>query len=580
MFCAFFVPDFRLQAALRYRPHLWERPVGVVVEESLLVEVTEAAAAAGVWEGMSPSQGLARCLELEILPRALEQERSLSETLLGLASSVSAFVEQTKAALCTVDLHGCRTFEAAWRDDEEQMGGGDEGDVVSWGAQLVAQAAMAGVRLRVGVAENPDLALLAAQATTATQPVRAVRDSCRFLSGLPLDVLEPMECANTVLQGWGITTLGGLARLRRDEVVKRLGPEGGVLWDKAAGRATRLLRLERVSERYEERCDFEHELDTAQPLLFLLRRFLDQLVGRLNAVGRVVAEMRLMLPLSDGGCYERLFQIPSPTADVEVLFRVLDTHVEQLRLEVAPVGVRLAVEPVKPEHQQFRFFEEAMRDPNRFAETLARLLALVGEGMAGVPERLPTHRPDSFALKMPDFVAAGQRAALDEHKTHKTVRTRRRVGNGGDAGQGRSGGVLSRSEVGMPLRRFRPAVVARVEREEVHGVPLHVISLEVEGRVLSAQGPYCLSGEWWEMAWSVEEWDVEMEGGALYRLSCSGPVWLVEGCYERDAKCLRAGASSRGGSSKGAAAVVNISSFSGRANMVEMPDMAGRRDAL
>lgn len=521
MYCAFFAPDFRLQAALRYRPRLWERPVGIVVEESVLVELTEPALAAGVWVGMSPSQGLARCLELEVLPRVPEQEQALSETLLGLASGVAAFVEQTKAEVCIVDLKGCRAF--AQVEKQAAVAKVDTAESVrEWGMQWVAQAARAGVAIRLGVAGNPDLALLAAQSTTQANPVRYATPSCRFMAGLPLEVLEPLESLGAVLHGWGVTTLGALAKLRRDDVVKRLGPEGGVLWDRAAGRASRLLRLERAPERYEERCDFEYEMENAQPLLFLLRRFLEQLVARLEAVGRVVAEMRLALPLSDGGFYERIFYIPSPTADVEVLFRVLDTHLESLRLEVAPVGVRLAVEPVKPEHQQGRFFEEAMRDPNRFAETLARLLALVGEGKVGVPERLPTHRPDAWRLAMPDFAAAG---GAERRRGRKGVPEPEEPGQRG---------------VGVPLRRFRPAVAARVERVGERGAPRLVVSPEVQGRVERVLGPYRLSGEWWEEGWSVEEWDVAMAGGGLYRLSCNaGGEWVVEGCYDRNPASLK-----------------------------------------
>jgi protein ImuB len=270
-----------------------------------------------------------------------------------------------------------------------------------------------------------------------------------------------------------------------------------------------LLRLVRAPERYEEAFDFEQALDTAQPLLFLLRRFVDQLSARLGAAGLAAAELRLVLPLDDGTRYERLFQIPSPTANADVLFRVLDTLFENLRLEQAPVGVRLAVEPARPEHQQFRLFENALRDPNRFAETLARISAVVGSGNVGVPELKSTHKPDQFTLTMPDF---GTRPMSQQ------------------ASASRAG---SPAAVGLPLRRFRPPLAAQVHAMAAGGRrPEYVVSEQAHGRVVDALGPYRISGEWWETVWSAEEWDVQMESGGLYRLSRQGEAWTVEGCYD------------------------------------------------
>ena len=498
MFCALFSPDYRLQAALRYRPELWEQPVAVIdseASESAVVELTPAAMKAGVQPGMSPTQALARCLKLQVLSRAPAAERSLSETLLGIACSASASVEQTAQDVCTLDLQGCRSAHSMGFEE--------------WGSALVRRVEPMQLRARVGIAKNPDLALLAAQCTNPAEPVRVVADSSAFLGDLPLNFLAPAPSIAAVLKSWGITTLGGLTGLKKDDVAARFGPDGVRLWDRASGRSTRLLRLVRPLESYEEAFDFERELDTAQPLLFLLRRFVDQLAARLQDAGLVAAAMRLVLPLSNGDFYERLFQIPSPTANPDVLYRVLDTHFEQLRLEHAPTGVRLVAEPAKPEHQQFRFFENALRDPNRFAETLARLSAVVGSGNVGIPELKPTHKPDQFTLKMPDFSKppAPQPSGPGETGTNPAV--------------------------GLPLRRFRPPLPAQVHVVEAQvPQPEYIVSEHAHGRVVEAQGPYRISGNWWEQEWSAEEWDVQMADGGLYRVSRHGESWNVEGCYD------------------------------------------------
>ena len=64
MFAAIYIHDFSLQSALRHEPELL--PKAVVLMESALtkpcvIQLTQAARASGIREGMSPSQAMARC---------------------------------------------------------------------------------------------------------------------------------------------------------------------------------------------------------------------------------------------------------------------------------------------------------------------------------------------------------------------------------------------------------------------------------------------------------------------------------------------------------------------------------------
>jgi protein ImuB len=234
-------------------------------------------------------------------------------------------------------------------------------------------------------------------------------------------------------------------------------------------------------------------------LLFLLRRFLGSLTARLKAMHRVARCLRLAIPLDDGRSYERTFTIPAPTSDLEVLYRILDTHLSSLRLEQCPVGLRLEIEPGEQNGSQLGLFETALRDVNGFGETLARLKALLGEDSVGVPRKLDTYRPDAFAL---DPMFPPHAGVLREDPPY-----------------------------GIPLRRYRPPGPARVETKE--GIPVSVHSPVAQGPVIETAGPFRLSGDWWDtQSWRTEEWDVELDGGAMLRLSRQGVEWKVEGAYE------------------------------------------------
>src|SRR6202035_4648344 len=212
---------------------------------------------------------------------------------------------------------------------------------------------------------------------------------------------RPMEAQEilAILHKWGIHTLGQLAAVDKEQFRARLGPEGVRLWERANGRSNRLLKFVQPPESFEESFEFEHEIETAQPLLFMLRRFLEQLTLRLSAIYLVAKEITLRITFSNKERYERCFKIPQPTNDVDLLFRMLHTHLENFRSEHPIVAVSLDAQPIKPASQQFGLFETALKNPQQLYETLARLTALVGADRVGTPVLEETHRPDAFRIE-------------------------------------------------------------------------------------------------------------------------------------------------------------------------------------
>ena len=504
MFAVVLLPNFRLQAAMRFREELRAQPVALIDEhepKSGLLEINDAAASTGVSAGQTATQALARCPSLAILPRSPAQEQSAQAALVEIACTLSPEVEATADGFCTVNLRGILRSAAAVR----------EHDWPALGLRIVANLATLSLGAQFGVAGNPDLAFIAAR---HARPVLAVQTPQAFLANLALHELNPAPDLLAVLSDWGIRNLAQLTSLPRGELMDRLGPEAAQLWERAAGRTERPLRLVRAAEEFAEAFDFEREVETVEPLLFIVRRFLDQLAARLGNVHRVAGRMALTLTLANGTAHERTFTMPSPTADVNVLFRILHTHLDGLRLDHAAIGVRLLITPTLAERQQFQLFESPLRDPNRFGETLGRLAALVGAENVGTAEVLDTHRPDSFRLRAPHFHEMNA-AGADTVAADFFV-------------------------VGLPLRRWRPSVVAEVR--VVRHRPEFIVSAKVRGVIRDALGPYRASGGWWESArWATEEWDIETESGALYRLVRAGGEWRIEGSYEEPLAEMRRG---------------------------------------
>ncbi|MBA3962831.1 MAG: hypothetical protein H0X40_13165 [Chthoniobacterales bacterium] len=288
-----------------------------------------------------------------------------------------------------------------------------------------------------------------------------------------------------LLHKWGVHTLGDLAALERDQLGTRLGPEATRLWDQATGQSTRLLRLVRPPELFAELLEFEYEIETTEPLLFVLRRFLEQLSRRLGTLYLVARELTLQLTFADKSEYQHQFQIPDPTHSVEILFRLLQTHLENFRAEHPIVAVGLTAQPAKPARQQFDLFATPLRDPSRLHETLTRLTGLLGAEHVGTPVLEDSHRPDAFHLEpfvwqLPD--------APNE----------------------------SAPRLGPVLRRFRRPAPKRESAQPI-----------------ARQGPYRSSGDWWDReSWTRSEWDLQFADGAVCRVQEQNDGWKIEGCYD------------------------------------------------
>lgn len=309
----------------------------------------------------------------------------------------------------------------------------------------------------------------------------------------------------SILRKWGIDTLGQFARLDKEELTARLGPVALRLWERAQGKSIRPLRFVHPAETFAESFEFENDVETLEPLLFILRRFLEQLSQRLGTIYLVAAELTLRIHFSDKQEYRRDFKIPHPTNDVDLLFRMLHTHLENFKSEHPIVAVSLQAKPSKPARQQFGLFETALRDPAQLSETLARLMGLLGPDRVGTPVLEETHRPDAF--RMEEFSWFGGTTS------GPPVR-------------------LGPSHYSSPgIRRFRPTMPASVLCDV--DLPVHVRSGEITGPASQQSGPYLVSGNWWdEKAWARSEWDLQLADGTLLRCHQNPDGWQIDGLYD------------------------------------------------
>jgi protein ImuB len=440
-----------------------------------VIELNQIAEDAGIQSGMSTSQALARACELVLYKRSPTIEQHLQDTMLQLVYHYSPFIEHSAPGIYTLDLRGKRIRTHSL-----------------WLRELLAQLRSIGLTAQAGVGLNPEIAL---QAAKIADPILEILEDGNLLQSLKLETLAPSPFLLDILKNWGVRTLGALTRLPREEIGERLGLEALALWDRAAGRSTKMLRLVQPPETFEESIDFEQPLETLEPLFFILRRFLERLTLRTESIYLLIAELHLRLNLEDGEKMVRILQIPASTRDVEMLFGIAAQYLETLQTKAPVTGFHLEAKPSRPAGHQFDLFQGGLKDPNRFFQTLARLAALVGNEKVGIPQRIDTHRPDSLQMLMPELGWSRKNRSKSRHP-----------------------------QIGPGLRRYRPGMAVRVELND--GKPVLLQSNLIAGRILEARGPWKLSGNWWDRTrWETKEWDVALDNGGLYRIAQKITNW-------------------------------------------------------
>jgi protein ImuB len=530
-FAAIHVANFMVQAVLRAEGEVRDNvelraDVGVREKAVALVDGTaplihvvaanETAWRAGIQLGMAQTQ--AQLCGVEILRRSRAQEKAAHAALLDLGWSMSPRVEDHAEDTILADLAGLNSLFGA----EETIA-----------REFTRRAVELRLRVRVAVSANLEVAVHAARGFAGITVIPEGEEA-RYLSGLPVQTLAPSAEALETLERWGIRTCAALGALPVLELSERLGQEGVRLQELARGAHARALVLAEPAEILEEEMELDDAVEDLEPLAFVLGRLLDQVCVRLAARALSAATIRVRFDLGDAfekeeqvrgknvmtaaaagalvgteaaaKTYEKTLNLPVPMRDSKMLLKLLRLQLQADPPPGAIVKITLGADPARPRSTQHGLFVPNSPDPEKLELTVARLAKLVGGANIGSPELTDTHRPGEF--RMNKFFA-------QPNETRARGRADGNFASGGD------GEVAAVRRPATGCRIFRPRLAARVELCE--GRPVKIFFRGLYGRVMTASGPWKISGDWWRGdAWQQEEWDLEIQfdggdaGAAVY----------------------------------------------------------------
>lgn len=476
------------------------RPLAVE-DEGRIVCVDAAALDAGVRPGQTVTEAVAACGRVELAPHApsadLAALRALAEAMLALVPAV----EPVRPDALLLDA-GAAHLLAGGRDPVAA-----ERALAERAVGLAAELGWS-VRAVIAAGKGPALAL----ARAAVAPVRIVPAGAepRALAPLPLHALGLDGEAGERLAALGIGSAGGLAKLPVESLAHRFGVQGVAAARLARGEDARPLVPWTPETLPEEALELEGAAESAEPVLFAVKRLADRVAARLAGRGLGATRLKLVLRLDPRGEERLLVPLARPTAEPASWLAPLREQIFSLRLPAAVTGLRLAaieVAVLRAEQLAIGDRPEAMA---ALETVLARLAGRLGEDALFAAEPVERHRPEAAYRPIP-------------------FRGARRGGRGA---QERVALAVEPEPPPAP-GAFRPTRLLAEPRALIaQGEGGRLTALRVDGRehaVLSMEGPERLGGEWWNAPFERDYWRVRLDGLGdcwIYRDGRDGRLWL------------------------------------------------------
>jgi DNA polymerase-4 len=385
----------------RDRPELRGKPVIVGGDprgRGVVSAASYEARAFGVHSAMSLAEAVRRCPDGIFLPVRGGRYQDASREVMAILRRFTPQVEPISIDEAFLDVTGSRPL----------FGEGLE----------IAASIKAAVRDDVGLTASVGVAttkLVAKIASDLRKPDGLVvvppGDEAAFLAPLPIWRLWGVgDKTATVLAEYGVKTIGDLAALSPDLLVRRFGKHGGALASRAMGRDDDPVHEGDPAKSVGHETTFDIDSSDPEVIERTLLALSDGVAGRLRSAGVRASTIAVKVRDSSFRTITRQRTLPEPTDLTEPIYR---TALELARPEVRGIRVRLLGVTASNlgEREQLGLFPD--EDPRRrraieAADTIRRRFGsravtrgrLVGSGLPAPFERDPRNPLDRRARGM------------------------------------------------------------------------------------------------------------------------------------------------------------------------------------
>ena len=490
-------------------------------KRQLLRAVTSAAARHHVCTGMTVPEARSRCAALDVL--AWDDAVIARE----LARATAAFLAASPQVSPVERAPGTWWIGAS---GFEKLGGER-----ALARALQEIACVWHPHARVGVADS----CVAARATTwatsreaygvqrtepATPRIVALGGCAAYLAAAPLALIPMDEELRETLTALGLRTAGAFAALDAAEVERRWGTEGLASWRLANGDDARRPVLARTDATRFVSTELAMSAATMEPVLFIVRAALGQLVDALVKDGRAAAAIAITLTLDDGRgalpgaqphTVTREVRPAAPLARIAPLFERCRALLDQWTLAAPVSAVTVTVTATAPlGSEQGDLLAASWRDPAAADAAFERLRSTLGTGSVVRPVERDEHRPEK----------SGAWAELHEPSPPPYPSPRTEPQHPAPA-------PLTQDQPCTPTRLFETP--EHVEVDSPRNTPRTMWWRGRRVSITRAVGPERVSGDWWKDPYARDYWRCESDELAcdflLYR---DATGWRLQGWYD------------------------------------------------
>lgn len=297
----------------------------------------------------------------------------------------------------------------------------------------------------------------------------------------------------------GIRTLDDLARLPHGPFVRRFGKEAAI-WHEWARGIDRSPVQPRAHELQIDAAVFgEGSAHAREQVLFALRVLADRICADLERAGKSAQALRIAFECENGDLRDMDVSFAQATGNARLMLDVLRAKMEGMTFDAPVTGLRMQAMFLEECGTPAALFGQNDPDPQTLAVALARLEAATGS----MPQRART-RPAALLesrFGYEEFMVADACRAGPLRSAAPAVQLVPQLK------------LLRVKEIDVTLRGNAPA---RVEHR----------------RVLACAGPWRVDDGWFAEHTARDEYDVQLEDGALCRIYRQGERWYLRGAYD------------------------------------------------
>jgi hypothetical protein len=417
---------------------------------------------------------------------------------------------------------------------------------------------LAGISGSIAVAENIEAATLLARAKHGDGQTMICYVKGLKFPQLPLDELFLEPDTLNVFKDLGLHTIEDLLAVPESDLIDRYGREFESVIRTIRQKGDRLLSPNVKESQVSWSFALDNAVEDFEQLIFLLNHGLEMLFAGVSRYGHSTEQLDITFQLcrsprmSKGlSSNTKRYEIKSSTPSLDRAFwlKLVNVRVSLDPPEAGIVGVDVTAHFTKQRPNQRGLYAVSRPEPESLLLTVGKIKKLVGKENVGIPRLVDQRLAHPFTLDadaIPDVTS-------DQRLSRLAVRRGSASPDDGPfslAAMPPIRGIASEDvesiwtarraspqcEAAEPQRSilaftwFNPPIPAEVLMRS--GELVFIKTREFSGHIVNCSGVWRSNSKWWDKPWKVQEWDVEVENGGIYRVCKREKEWFVTGEYD------------------------------------------------